>query len=248
MVNAQTLTPDEALVEYLRDHGLKRLSKRLTESGALDMVVTATPGIKDVLVLGKIRQISDLSPVDSIIVDAPAAGHAITFLSSASGMLDAVTVGAIETQARLVGELLTDGTRSQVVLVTLPEETPVNELVETAYSLEDRVGIKLGPVVVNGILDLPDGLDAAPDGVHADRSTTTSSMRRDLATLEAAAAFRRDRCALQTQQITRLGAELPLPQISLPFVFSPSLRIEDLRAMAASILTQTASFSIGESR
>ena len=46
-------------------------------------------------------------------------------------------VGPINTQARDVLELLTDPERCQVVLVTLPEETPVNELVETAYSLED---------------------------------------------------------------------------------------------------------------
>ena len=36
------------------------------------------------------------------------------------------------------------------MLVTLPEETPVNELVETAFAIEDRVGVALGPVVVNG--------------------------------------------------------------------------------------------------
>ena len=48
--------------------------------------------------------------------------------------------------------MLTDAARCQVVLVTLPEETPVNELVDTAYHLEDRVGVSLGPVVVNGLV------------------------------------------------------------------------------------------------
>ena len=42
-------------------------------------------------------------------------------------------------------ELLTDPTRCQVMLVTLPEETPVNELVETAFAIEDRAGVALGP-------------------------------------------------------------------------------------------------------
>src|ERR671925_185288 len=31
-----------------------------------------------------------------------------------------------------------------------PEETPVNELVDTAFALEDHIGVQLGPVVVNG--------------------------------------------------------------------------------------------------
>ena len=66
------------------------------------------------------------------MLDAPAAGHAITFLMSARGLLDAVRVGPVRAQAEDVLELLTDRRRCQVVLVTLPEETPVNELVETA--------------------------------------------------------------------------------------------------------------------
>ena len=47
--------------------------------------------------------------------------------------------------------MLSDASRCQVVLVTLPEETPVNEAIETAFTLEDKVGIKLGPLVVNGV-------------------------------------------------------------------------------------------------
>ena len=88
---------------------------------------------------------SGRATADLIVLDAPAAGHAITFLQSARGLLDAVRVGPINTQARDVLEMLTDPERCQVVLVTLPEETPVNELVETAYHLEDRVGVGLGP-------------------------------------------------------------------------------------------------------
>ena len=49
-------------------------------------------------------------------------------------------------------ELLSDPARCQVVLVTLADETPVNETRETAFSLQDRVGTHLGPVIVNGLL------------------------------------------------------------------------------------------------
>ncbi len=52
-VRARTLTPDEALLDYLRDHGLSRISRRLVSSGALDVVATAAPGIKDILILGQ---------------------------------------------------------------------------------------------------------------------------------------------------------------------------------------------------
>ena len=49
-------------------------------------------------------------------------------------------------------ELLTDPERCRVALVTLPEEMPVNEAVEAAYKLEDRVGVSLGPLIVNGCI------------------------------------------------------------------------------------------------
>src|SRR5256714_4316726 len=147
-VRARTLTSDDALLEYLVDHGMKRISKRLASSGALDVVATAAPGIKDILILGKVKQLERAKVADLIVLDAPAAGHAITFLLAARALLDAVRVGPINTQAREVLDLLTDAERCQVLLVTLPEETPVNELVDTAYHLEDRVGVALGPVVV----------------------------------------------------------------------------------------------------
>src|SRR5204862_4057451 len=49
-VRARTITSDQALLEYLEDHGMRRLSKRLTNSGFLDVVATAAPGINDILV------------------------------------------------------------------------------------------------------------------------------------------------------------------------------------------------------
>ena len=70
-VRARTLTPDEALLDYLRDHGLSRISKRLVSSGALDVVATAAPGIKDILILGKVKQLERAGDADLLVLDAP---------------------------------------------------------------------------------------------------------------------------------------------------------------------------------
>ena len=78
------------------------------------------------------------------------------------------------------------------MLVTLPEETPVNEVVETAFTLEDRVGVKLAPVVVNGLYPPLDGLDADPTAAAAaGRACALAAAEADA--LRRAAAFRRDR-------------------------------------------------------
>lgn len=237
-VRARTLTPDDALVEYLEDHGMNRVTRRLVQSGALDMVATAAPGIKDILILGKVKSLEKETRssrrADLIVLDAPAAGHAISFLRSPRGLLDAVSVGPINAQARDVLDMLTDPSRCQVVLVTLPEETPVNELVETAYSLEDEVGISLGPVVVNGLYEPVPGLLADP--VDAARRAGAALHAGEAEALRAAAEFRRRRMDLQTAQMTRLDEKLPLPQIRLPYLFSADLGPDDVDVLARATL------------
>jgi len=214
-IRARTLTPDEALLEYLEDRGLRRISKRLVRSGALDVVATAVPGMKDILVLGKVKQLEQAADADLILIDAPAAGHAVSFLQSPRGLLDAVRVGPVHAQAAEVTEMLADPRRCRVVLVTHAEETPVNELVDTAFALEERVGIHLGPIVVNAFPTdpgpvVPIDADARllgieiPDAEHA--------------ALEAATAFRRERHELARVQADRLALALPVPQLRLPLV------------------------------
>ena len=235
-VRARTLTADGALLEYLQDHGLSRISRRLVSSGALDVVATAAPGIKDILLLGKVKQLERAGAADLIVLDAPAAGHAITFLQSARSLLDTVSVGPINAQARDVLELLEDHRRCQVVLVTIPEETPVNEAVETAFSLEDRVGIGLGPIVVNGVYPTVAGLGADP--AAAAEAAGVSLRPGEAAALTAAAAFRRSRTALQDEQVGRLEAALPLPQIRLPFLFTTDIGPPELEALARALLAE----------
>ena len=238
-VRARTLTPDDALLEYLEDHGMNRISRRLAQSGALDMVATAAPGIKDILILGKVKSLERETRVDKradlIVLDAPAAGHAISFLRSPRGLLDAVAVGPINAQARDVLEMITDPARCQVVLVTLPEETPVNELVETAYSLEDEVGISLGPVFVNGLYPRLDGLGTDP--VAAAEAAGAFLHAGEADALRAAAHFREHRIALQAEQVDRLAELLPLPQIHLPFLFTADLGPEHIDELATAVHT-----------
>ena len=233
-VAARALTPDDALLDYLADHGLNRVSRRLVSSGALDIVATATPGIRDILVLGKVKQLEVSRAHDLIVVDAPAAGHAIAFLRSAAGLLDAVSVGPIHTQAADVQAMLTDPARCEVLLVTLPEETPVNEVVQTAYSLEEEVGVSLAPVVVNGIYPALAGVGADPReaAANAGVSLDTGPLAGTADALADAGRFRLARSELQQTQLARLAEALPLPQLHLPYLFSTELGPAELDTLA----------------
>lgn len=227
---ARTITPDEALLEYLRAHGLQRISNRLVASGALELISTAVPGIRDILVLGAVKSLERSGDYDLIVLDAPAAGHAISFLRSASGLADAVKVGPISAQANEVLGLLHDPRRCRVVLVTSPEETPVNELIQTAYSLEDEVGVALGPVVVNGVFAELGGLGTEPEAAARDADVVLLEGEAEL--LGAAAEFRRARTSLQRTQLDRMAAELPLPQLLLPYVVTSQLDRDHLDQLA----------------
>ena len=232
-VRGRRLTPDDALLEYLADHGLQRVSKRLVRSGVVDVVATAIPGIRDVLVLGKVKQLEQGRVADLVIVDAPATGHAMTFLTSASGLLDAARSGPVRTQAADVVELLSDPTRCRVLLVTLPEEMPVYETVEAAYQLEDRVGVQLGPVVVNACDEAPG--DCRPRRSRRRPRPGSPSTAAQLGALEAARAFRRSRHGLQADQLGRLGRELPLPQLRTPRVDSPTIGPAELAQLSGAL-------------
>jgi len=224
-IRARFLTPDAALVDYLESHGMRRISKRLIGSGALEVVATAVPGMKDILVLGKVKSLDESRAADLLIVDAPAAGHAISFLLSPRGLLDAVRVGPISKQAADVVALLGDPARCQVMLVTLPEETPVSEAIETAYAIEDRAGVALGPIVVNQCFEpLPAGVSASVDEIHDEAEASGRFVSdREAQDLARAVEFRMVRHDVQREQIDRLRAQLPLPNIELPFLFTPDI-------------------------
>jgi len=108
--------------------------------------------------------------------------------------------------------------------------------VQTAYSLEEDVGISLAPVVVNGLYPEIPGLDADPTtaaaaaGVAIDDTLTKS--------LADAASFRGLRTQLQAAQVSRLAQQLPLPQIHLPYQFTSDFGPNQLDVLASALLDQ----------
>ena len=221
LIRARTIFPDDALVEYLVDHGFGRAARRLAKSGMLDVAATAIPGLRDILVLGKIVQLEQAQSADLIVVDGPAAGHAITFLTSAHGLLDSSRAGPVHALAADVVGFLSDPARCQVVLATLAEETPVNETVETALTLRDRVGTHLGPVIVNCLFQRLDHLDADPEAAAAAVGVILQPGEADA--IRDAAVFRRRRQEIQAEQTIRLAEALPLPQLWLPQLFAAEI-------------------------
>lgn len=219
-ITGRRITPDEALADYLGAHGLDRITGGRIMTGVVDVVTTAAVGVRDLLALGKIRQLADRSVADLIVVDGPAAGHAISFLRTPAGLIRASLGGPVHRQAEAAQEFLSDETRCRVQLVCIPELTPVTELIDTAYALEDDVGVALAPVVVNCVRPRLRGLISAARSTALPMSTTAVVAER--------VAVERT----QSAQLLRLGEALPLPQIHLPFVATARLGPPEIGELA----------------
>ena len=123
-------------------------------------------------------------------------------------------------------ELLRDPARCQVVLVTLAEETPVNEVLDTATLLREEVGVRLGPLVVNAVLPEVEGLGPEPP----------PGAGRARKALAEAARFRLARLAQQAEQLDRLAECLQIPRLLLPFRFTAGLGPSDVEILADVLL------------
>jgi anion-transporting ArsA/GET3 family ATPase len=214
-----------SLEEYLLDHGFRRMAKRLTKSGVIEVIGTAAPGIDDLVVLGKIKQLERSNEWDLVIVDGPAAGHAVTFLTTPAGLRDAVRGGPVAEQADDVLAMLADPSRCSIVLVTGPETTPVNELLETADAVRSRVGTELAPVVVNRFDEGPE----PPDPAQID----FGRLRAEIDDARSAAEFRRRRLALQQVEVARVEAEFGDGFATVPWVPVADLDAAMVTALAA---------------
>jgi anion-transporting ArsA/GET3 family ATPase len=214
------ITPDEALLDYLGSHGLDRITGRLANTGIIDVVTTAAVGVRDLMALGKIRQIADRREADLVVVDGPAAGHAISFLRTPFGLARASLGGPVHSQAIAALRFLSDETRCRVQLVCVPEVTPVTECIDTAYVLEDEVGVALAPVVVNQVVQPLKGLISAlrsSDLPESSREVVDSRIRRS---------------RIQTTQLSRLAEGLPLEQIHLPQLLTAALTADHIHQLA----------------
>jgi anion-transporting ArsA/GET3 family ATPase len=153
------IEPKAALLEYLQlFYKLGRAGKLLEKFGAIDFATTIAPGVRDVLLIGKIyeanrrrrdgRHKGDAAPVyDGIVLDAPPTGRIGRFLSVNSEVADLARVGPIASQAGSITRLL-ESEQTVVHLVTVLEEMPVQETLEAIEELGAK-GLHPGAVIVN---------------------------------------------------------------------------------------------------
>lgn len=222
-VRALAVDAEEALLEYLdMFYKLGGAGRALRKLGAIDFATTIAPGLRDVLLTGKVKEattrtLGQQRVYDAVVLDAPPTGRIARFLNVTAETARLARVGPIKTQSEGVAALLRSP-MTAVHVVTLLEEMPVQE---TADAIADfaALGFPVGRIIVNAArppapvnaaitpAELTAGLLAA--GLPADEMTVSG-----LATEARDQSVRRD---LEDSLRTDL-AELGLPLVELPLL------------------------------
>lgn len=226
----------QALMEYLQSaYRLGAAGRVLERIGAVDFATTVAPGVRDVLLIGKVfeavrrregerpgqgaglrkqRQGGGSPAYDHVVLDAPPTGRIGRFLDVTTAVADLAKMGPIHSHASKITSLL-HSPDTVVHLVTLLEQMPTQETVEAVAELR-RLGLRVGAVLANQVQDPHVHALPAPDAVRTALREVGARADADTADLllqqgEHALA----RAALQDEQ-RRLLFDLDLPRLELP--------------------------------
>lgn len=250
-LDGMNISADEALKEYFSVQlHMKRIAKPLLDSNLVYYVTHAAPGLRDILMLGKVwYEANRRKRYDLIVLDTPAAGHAVSMLRSPEGFLQAVPMGPVAKHARQVAEWLKDPDQVAVHLVSMAEEMPANETIETVSMLEDRLGIDVSGIFVNMLYPpleangkaLPGEL-GAEELLSRSESAGCSLSQNDSETLAAAAEFSRSRYELQQENRGTMDEALAdtATIFELPFLFTDRFGLREVDELASRIEEQAA--------
>jgi anion-transporting ArsA/GET3 family ATPase len=171
-VNALAIDTEAAFLEYIdMFYNLGIAGRAMRRIGAIEFATTIAPGLRDVLLTGKIKESvvrldkNKLQVYDAVVVDSPPTGRIARFLDVTKAVADLAKGGPVHSQSEGVVKLL-HSDQTAIHLVTLLEALPIQETVEAIEELQG-LGLPIGSVIVNRNIPLflePDDLAKAAEG------------------------------------------------------------------------------------
>ena len=246
-ITAMRIDPFEALGEYLAlQLGLAAPVELVLRNRAFRQLMEAAPGWRELITLGKVWHLEQMqaSPgrarCDLIVVDAPATGHGVTFLSAPRVVVSAVQTGPLRRHAAQVEALVEDPLRTALLPVALAEELPVRETGELVRKVTSDVGITVDRVVVNAIVSRPfpaglDDLDTRLGRLPPDAPLGALPTPRVLA---ACAHHLRKRFELHERWARTLAESIGRPCVRLPYLRDGVEGPASLAALGAALLAE----------
>lgn len=162
-VRAMSMDTEAALREYLRLFSPVPFAGAIGPvAGVIDFVADAAPGVREILVIGKVCWEVRRGAHDLVVVDAEASGHIVSQIAAPRVLGNLVTMGMIRDQTGWMLDILEDPDVTSAIVVTTPEELPVTESIETLRRIRTETATTVGAVIVNRmpapVLDVDDRL------------------------------------------------------------------------------------------
>ena len=239
---AMSMDTEASLREYLK------LNLRIPVAGrlgplakAFDFVATAAPGVREILTVGKLCYEVRERNYDLVVVDAAATGHIVGQLAAPQAINDLVKVGLIRSQTDWMLDILSDPLRTGLLMVTTPEEMPVNETLELAGRVSTETTVQLSGVVVNRVL--PELFGRHEEDVfdqlcrHDPMAQLSKALGGDVESVmdgaRLAVTMRRTRAG--HLQRLREGLDPSVPVLYLPYLFTRTQGLRATRQVATSL-------------
>lgn len=233
-----SIDPDESMREYvLLQLKVRAMRDMLFRSRIFNYLAAATPGLKELVTIGKIWELAQLDrkvkqgrKYDLVIVDAPATGHGVGFLQTPRTFASIARVGPIHSQAQTLDRFITDHENTGTAIVALPEEMPVNESMALERDLRDEVGVAVDRVYLNGLYPERFKKEDAEKLTRLAESENGTNGATKAAARAALSEF--NRAKSQRSQLNRLKRGVEAPVKTLPFLFEPELDVDAARKLA----------------
>jgi len=208
----QNLKPRQVLDAIVRERmKIDLLANRVLASPIYHHFADGAPGLTELAILGHalrlVRGIEKKAPeIDMVVLDAPATGHGVRLLASPLLVSDVIRNGPFAEMAGELAALIADPERCGIVAVTLPEEMPVQEVLEMREALRGQVGKDPEALVINGLY---------PPAPEAPAMPSAPASALEMGSSELVSLWRRRRL-LNERELAHLRDTWPGPRLELP--------------------------------
>lgn len=205
----QNLQPRRVIEDLVRERlHFEILVRRVLASPVFDHFAEGAPGIKELAILGYALRVvrgelgGDVPVIDTVVLDAPASGHAASLVTAPQLVSDVIRDGPFGRIAADLSAFIGDPERTAIVAVTRAEEMPVQEALELRAALETQFGRGPELLVINALLP------RFPESARAEPGDATSLQLR----------VWQLRRSLNDRELQRLENSWRGPRVELPFL------------------------------
>lgn len=246
-LSAINLDPELVVVDFFRTHvRWKAFYKQILDSKVFRHFYEAAPGVREIICMGKVWRLlgerhflTGRPSWDCVILDAPATGHGVSLLNIAQAAYETL-FGPMKKHAEKIRDVLRDPRTTALNIVAIPEEMPVNEAADLHRIAIEELRMPLGLAFLNAVIP---PLLSEEEGPALARAAAEGGGRlerlvggpRAVAALAACARSREERAALSRRFETRMREAVPLPLVSVPFVFDADFDEGTLEVVAREV-------------